>query len=129
MIESVNGILCVDGVKVTDIAKEYGTPCYIMSENTVRENCRKYKSAIEKYYNGKGLPLFASKAFSCMEIYRIVASEGLGTDVVSGGELFTALKAGFDPKKIYFHGNAKTENELIMAIENGVGHIVVDNIE
>ena len=57
MIESVNGILCVDGVKVTDIAKEYGTPCYIMSENTVRENCRKYKSAIEKYYNGKGLPL------------------------------------------------------------------------
>lgn len=129
MIETVNGILCVDGVKVTDIADEYGTPCYIMSENTIRENCRKYKNAIEKYYGGNGLPLFASKAFSCTEIYRIVASEGLGTDVVSGGELYTALKAGFDPKKIYFHGNAKTEKELLMAIESEVGHIVVDNIE
>ncbi len=129
MIETVNGILCVDGVKVTDIVDEYGTPCYIMSENTIRENCRKYKNAIEKYYGGKGLPLFASKAFSCMEIYRIVASEGFGTDVVSGGELYTALKAGFDPKKIYFHGNAKTEKELLMAIESEVGHIVVDNID
>ena len=129
MIETVNGILCVDGVKLTDIVDEYGTPCYIMSENTIRENCRKYKNAIEKYYGGKGLPLFASKAFSCMEIYRIVASEGFGTDVVSGGELYTALKAGFDPKKIYFHGNAKTEKELLMAIESEVGHIVVDNID
>ncbi|MBE6895688.1 MAG: diaminopimelate decarboxylase [Ruminococcaceae bacterium] len=129
MIETVNGNLCVDGVKVSDITEEFGTPCYIMSEKTIRENCRKYKNAIEKYYGGNGLPLFASKAFSCMEIYRIVASEGLGTDVVSGGELYTALKAGFDPKKIYFHGNAKTEKELIMAIESGVGHIVVDNIE
>ena len=129
MIETVNGNLCVDGVKVSDITEEFGTPCYIMSEKTIRENCRKYKNAIEKYYGGNGLPLFASKAFSCMEIYRIVASEGLGTDVVSGGELYTALKAGFDPKKIYFHGNAKTAKELIMAIESGVGHIVVDNIE
>ena len=129
MIETINGVLCVDGVKVTDIAEEFGTPCYIMSENTIRENCRKYKNAIANYYGGNGLPLFASKAFSCMEIYRIVASEGLGTDVVSGGELYTALKAGFDPRKIYFHGNAKTERELTMALDCGVGHIVVDNIE
>lgn len=129
MTDTNNGNLRIDGVKVTDITKEFGTPCYIMSEATVRENCRKYKDAIDKYYNGRGLPLFASKAFSCIGIYRIVAEEGLGADVVSGGELYTALKAGFDPARIYFHGNAKTEDELIMAVDNGVGHIVVDNAE
>ena len=129
MTDTNNGNLRIDGVKVTDIIKEFGTPCYIMSEATVRENCRKYKDAIDKYYNGRGLPLFASKAFSCIGIYRIVAEEGLGADVVSGGELYTALKAGFDPARIYFHGNAKTEDELIMAVDNGVGHIVVDNAE
>lgn len=129
MIEKQDGVLCVDGVKVTDIVNEYGTPCYIMSEKTIRENCRKYKNAIENYYSGNGLPVYASKAFSCKEIYRIVASEGFGADVVSGGELYTALKAGFDPQKLYFHGNAKTVFELKTAVESGVGRIVVDNLE
>ncbi len=129
MTETINGILCIDGVKVTDIVKKYGTPCYIMSENKVRENCRKYKEATQKHYGKNALPLYASKAFSCVEIYRTVASEGFGADVVSGGELYTALKAGFDPKKIYFHGNAKTDDEIKFALESGVGRIVADNSE
>jgi diaminopimelate decarboxylase len=129
MISKKDGNLYIDGVKVTDITEKYGTPCYIMSEDTIRQNCRKYKAAADKYYDGRALPLYASKAFSCVDVYRTVASEGFGADVVSGGELYTALKAGFDPKKIYFHGNAKTEEEIKFALENGVGRIVADNTE
>lgn len=129
MTEVKNGVLYIDGVSVPEIAKQFGTPCYIMSEDTVRKNCRKYMDAAEKYYGKNALPLYASKAFSCVDIYRTVASEGFGADVVSGGELYTALKAGFDPKKIYFHGNAKTADEIKFALENGVGRIVADNIE
>ena len=129
MTETKDGVLCIDGVKVTDIVEKYGTPCYIMSENTVRENCRKYKNATQNHYGKNVLPLYASKAFSCVEIYKTVSSEGFGADVVSGGELYTALKAGFDPKKIYFHGNAKTDDEIKYALESGVGRIVADNAE
>lgn len=129
MTEVKNGVLYIDGVSVPEIAKQFGTPCYIMSEGTVRKNCRKYMDAAEKYYGKNALPLYASKAFSCVDIYKTVASEGFGADVVSGGELYTALKAGFDPKKIYFHGNAKTADEIKFALESGVGRIVADNIE
>jgi diaminopimelate decarboxylase len=129
MTEVKNGVLYIDGVSVPEIAEKFGTPCYIMSEDTVRKNCRKYMDAAEKYYGKNALPLYASKAFSCVDIYKTVASEGFGADVVSGGELYTALKAGFDPKKIYFHGNAKTEDEIRFALENGVGRIVADNVE
>ncbi|MBQ1862032.1 MAG: diaminopimelate decarboxylase [Clostridia bacterium] len=129
MTEVKNGVLYIDGVSVPEIAKQFGTPCYIMSEDTVRKNCRKYMDAAEKYYGKNALPLYASKAFSCVDIYKTVASEGFGADVVSGGELYTALKAGFDPKKIYFHGNAKTADEIKFALESGVGRIVADNIE
>ncbi|MBR4949191.1 MAG: diaminopimelate decarboxylase [Clostridia bacterium] len=108
------------------LAKKYQTPLYVMDEDMIRENCRIYKKALDKFYDKRGLALYASKAFSCKEIYRIVASEGLGCDVVSGGELYTALEAGFDPEKIYFHGNNKTKQELIFALEKGVGHIVLD---
>ncbi|PWM46183.1 MAG: diaminopimelate decarboxylase [Clostridiales bacterium] len=127
--EEKNGELYIDGVPSTTLAREYGTPLYVYSERTIRENCRAYKYAIEKNYNGNGLALYASKAFSCLAIYKIIAEEGLGADVVSGGELFTALKAGVCPKLIYFHGNNKTDDELRMAVETRVGHIVVDNIE
>ncbi len=121
------GHLTVDGVDTLDLAAEYGTPLYVFSEQTVRNACRAYKTAIDRYYGGKGMALYASKAFSCKEMYRIVASEGLGTDVVSGGELYTALQAGFDPQKILFHGNNKTPDELRFALESGVGRIVVDH--
>ncbi len=110
-----------------DLAKKYGTPLYVLDEDMVRENCRAYKNAIDKYYGGKGLALYASKALSCKHMYKTVMEEGLGADVVSGGELYTAYKAGFPMDKIYFHGNNKTYDELEMAVSLGVSHIVVDN--
>lgn len=128
---SVNskGRLTVGGCDAVELAQTFGTPLYVMDENTIRKNCRIFKSSIDKYYGGKGLVLYASKTMSCKEICRIVADEGLGLDVVSGGELYTALGAGFPAGKIYFHGNNKTPDELDYALESGVGCIVVDNLE
>lgn len=110
-----------------DLAREFGTPLYVIDEDLVRKNCKIYKEAIDKYYGGNGLALYASKALSTLHIYKVVAEEGLGVDVVSGGELYTAKKAGFPMDKIYFHGNNKTDDELDFAISSGIGHIVVDN--
>lgn len=121
------GNLAIGGCDLREIAREFGTPAYVMDENEIRKNCRVYLRAVEEYYSGNGMVLYASKALSCKEIYRIVKEEGMGVDVVSGGELYTALQAGFPAEKIYFHGNNKTEEELAMALENGVGRIVVDN--
>lgn len=109
-----------------DLAKQFGTPLYILDEDLVRKNCRVYKQAMEKYY-GDGLVLYANKALCTLHTCKIAQEEGLGLDVVSGGELYTALKAGFPAEKICFHGNNKTEDELKMAVENKVGHIIVDN--
>ena len=119
--------LTISGVDTVELAKNYGTPLYVMDEDLIRKNCRLYKSSIDNFYSGNGLVLYASKAFSSLAIYKIVNEEGLGIDVVSGGELYTALKAGFPAEKIYFHGNNKTNDELKMALENKVGRIVVDN--
>ncbi len=124
-----NQHLTIGGVDTVSLAKTYGTPLYVMDEDMIRQNCRIYKNAIDRAYDGNGLILYASKAFSCLHMYRLVQQEGLGVDVVSGGELYTALKAGMDPAKIYFHGNNKTEEELRLAIENGVGRLVVDNLD
>lgn len=120
--------LTISGCDTVSLAKEYGTPLYVMDENLIRENCRLYTDSVKRFYNGNGLVLYASKAFSSLAIYKIIQEENMGADVVSGGELYTALKAGFPADKIYFHGNNKTENELKMALENNVGRIVVDNI-
>ncbi len=123
-----NNHLTIGDVDTLDIVKEYGTPVYVMDEALIRKNCRLYMESIRKSCGEKGLVLYASKAFSCLYIYKIVKEEGLGVDVVSGGELYTAHKAGFPMEKVYFHGNNKTPCELKMAIDFGVGHIVVDNI-
>lgn len=120
--------LTIGGCDTIDLANKYGTPLYILDEMTIRKACRSYKNSIEKYYNGFGLACYASKALSCLEMCRIINQEGLGLDVVSGGELYTALKAGFPTEKIHFHGNNKTKEELIMAIDANVGTIVVDNL-
>ena len=120
--------LTIGGCDTIDLANKYGTPLYILDEMTIRKACRSYKNSIEKYYNGFGLACYASKALSCLEMCRIINQEGLGLDVVSGGELYTALKAGFPTEKIHFHGNNKTKEELIMAIDTNVGTIVVDNL-
>ena len=122
------GDLTIGGVDTVELAKEYGTPLYVMDEQMVRKTLRRFHDSMNKYYNGKGEVHYASKAFSCMEMCRIVASEGDGLDAVSIGELYTAYKAGFPMEKVGFHGNNKTNEELRFALEKGVGHIIVDNI-
>ena len=122
------GHLTVSGTDTVDLAAEYGTPLYVMDEEMVRKNCRRFNDSMKKFYGEKGEVHYAGKAFSCMEMCRIVASEGIGLDAVSIGELYTALKAGFPMDKIGFHGNNKTDAELEFAVDNGVGHIIVDNI-
>ena len=120
--------LTIGGCDTVELAKNYGTPLYVMDENLIRKNCRAYKDALEKYYDGNGMILYASKTFCTLSMCKIVKEEGFGLDVVSGGELYTASKADFPMEKIYFHGNNKTEDELRQALSLGVGRIVVDNI-
>ena len=122
------GHLTFAGCDTVALAKEYGTPAYVMDEAAIRKACRTYVNSVNEHYNGYGRVLYASKALSCLEIYRIIRDENMGIDVVSGGELYTALKADFPPEKIHFHGNNKTAEELEMAIKNSVGRIVVDNL-
>ena len=110
-----------------ELAKKFGTPLYVLDEDLMRDNCRAYKNAIDTYYDGHGLVLFASKALCTMYTGRLVAEEGLGADVVSGGELYTLYKAGFPMERVFFHGNNKTPDEIELALNCGVGHIVVDN--
>lgn len=123
-----NGHLHIAGCDAEALANKYGTPLYVMNEDVIRNNCRAFVNAINKYFDGNGRAYYASKAFSCLEIYRIVNEEKMGVDVVSGGELYTALKAGFPAGRINFHGNNKILSELKMAVENGVGLIIVDNL-
>ena len=127
---SVNsaGNLTIGGVDTVELAKEYGTPLYVMDEQVIRNSLRRFHDSMNKYYDGKGEVHYASKAFSCMEMCRVVASEGDGLDVVSIGELYTAYKAGFPMDKVGFHGNNKTDEELTYALKYKVGHIIVDNI-
>ena len=119
--------LTIGGVKTTDLAKTYGTPLYVLDENRIRQNCASYVSSMEKYYGGNGRVLFASKAMCISELCRIIADEKLGLDVVSGGEMYTAYKAGFPMDKVCFHGNNKTVDEIKLALDLGVGRFVVDN--
>ena len=111
-----NGNLTIGGCDLKEIAEAYGTPAYIMDEDEIRANCRIYTQSIKDHYDGKGLVLYASKALSCKYIYQIMKEEGMGVDVVSGGELYTALEAGFPNEKIYFHGNNKTVEEIAFAL-------------
>ena len=125
---SENGTLCFGGADTAALAKQHGTPLYVMDENMIRENCRGYQRVIAEEYDGNGLICYASKALSCKELYRIVDSEQLGADVISGGELYTALQAGMPAEKIVLHGNSKSDAEIEMAIRNGVGRIVADHL-
>ena len=122
------GNLTVSGVDMVALAKEYGTPLYVMDETMIRTVCRKFRDSISRYYQGNGLVCYASKAFSCKEIYRIMKSEGIGIDAVSIGELYTAFSVDFPAEHICFHGNNKTEEELRYAVEKNVGRIIVDNL-
>jgi diaminopimelate decarboxylase len=116
----------IGGCKVTELVLQYGSPLYILDESSLRTACHQYRDAWQKYYPGESLVIYASKAWNCLAICNIVTSEGLGIDVVSAGELLTAVKAGAQPQQIYFHGNNKSVGELKLAIEQGC-NIVVDN--
>ena len=124
-----NGHIAFSNTDVVELANEYGTPLYLLDEKQIRENCRIYKNTVTEFFGDESMPLYASKALCCKEIYRIVSQEGLGVDVVSGGELYTALSVGFPSHKIYFHGNNKTDEEIIYALNNDIGAFVVDNFE
>ncbi|MEH2142406.1 diaminopimelate decarboxylase [Nostoc sp.] len=119
-------LLEIGGCDVTTLVEQFGSPLYILDEETLRLACQQYRDAFKQYYKGESQVLYASKAWNCLAVCAIAASVGLGIDVVSGGELYTALQAGVSPNKIYLHGNNKSREELILAIESGVT-IVADN--
>jgi diaminopimelate decarboxylase len=120
------GHLEVGGCDVTRLAAEFGTPLYVMDEELIRENCRAYRAAFEARYP-KNTICYASKAFLTTAICRVIEEEGLNLDVASLGELYTALRAKFPKKRINLHGNNKSREELEMAVNSRIGHIVVDN--
>lgn len=122
------GHLTIGGCDTLELAKEYGTPLYVLDENTIRNTMRSYVNSFKKYYNGNGMPLYASKALSCKELCRIAKEENIGLDVVSGGEIYTALHADFPMEKVHFHGNNKTADEIRFALKSKVGKFVVDNL-
>ena len=122
-----DGTLAFGGADVRELAEKYGTPLIILDENRLRENMRMYITSMRAAFGGDALPTYASKAMCFKEIYRILAEEGLGADVVSGGELYTALKAGFPMERVYFHGDHKADWELELAVESGTGYIMADN--
>jgi len=111
---------------MSSLIKKYESPLYILDEITLRKSCRAYKKALEKYYPGESLPIYASKANSSIFMSNLVSSEGLGLDAVSEGELLTALKGGVPNEKIIFHGNNKSDKEIDFAIRNNI-KIIVDN--
>ena len=121
------GHLEIGGADCVELAKEFSTPLYVFDEAYIRKMMRVYRDTIEREYGGNGLVLYASKAFSCEAMYAIAREEGIGTDVVSGGELYTAIKVGFPPEKIYMHGNNKLPSEICDALDHRIGCIVVDS--
>ncbi|RUS55236.1 diaminopimelate decarboxylase [Kurthia sp. 3B1D] len=120
------GHLAIGGVDTVELAKEYGTPAFIYDIALFRERARGFVETFKKE-NVKAQVAYASKAFSAVAIYQVAQQEGLSVDVVSGGELFTALKAGFPTEKIHFHGNNKSVEELTYALDAKIGCIVIDN--
>lgn len=120
------GHLEIGGCDTTQLAKTYGTPLYVYDEAAIREKCRAFHKAFQK--SGFSYQVaYASKAFLCMEMCRVASEENMSLDIVSGGELYTALQAGFPASRIHFHGNNKTEEEIVMALQANIGCFVVDN--
>jgi diaminopimelate decarboxylase len=121
------GHLLIGGCDTLELAARFGTPAFIVAEDDLRARARAYMDGFSALYGDCDV-LFASKAFPCSAVYRVLAQEGLSCDVASGGELALALRGGFDPARIYLHGNAKSLAELRLALEAGVGHIVLDSL-
>ena len=123
------GHLAVAGHDTVELAKKYGTALFVLDEDKLRENCALYVDSMKKYFGENAMPLYASKALCFTGIYRIVNECGMGTDLVSAGELYTAARAGFPLENAFFHGNNKTDADIEYAIEKGLGYFVVDNEE
>ena len=124
-----DGHLTFVGQDTTELAAKYQTPLYLMDESRIRANIRAYKSVLERVFPKGSMPIYASKANSFKEIYRICSQENIGIDVVSGGEIYTAAAAGFDMSMAYFQGNNKTDDEIALALDKKVGYFVVDCME
>ncbi len=122
-----NGALEIGGCDTVELAREFGTPLYLLDEDYFRETCRRYRAAFESRYPDVGIS-FSGKAFMATAVCRIVDQEGLSLDVSSGGELYTGLRAGFPPARILLHGSNKSREELAMAADAGVGRVVLDNL-
>ena len=120
------GRLTFAGMDTVDLAKKYKTPLYLMDEDKIRANCRTYRTAMEKWFGAGSFPLYASKAASFKQIYRIMAEEGMAIDVVSSGEVYTAVHADFPMERAFFHGNNKTDEDIAYAMDCGLGCFVVD---
>ncbi|MBE6589625.1 MAG: diaminopimelate decarboxylase [Ruminococcaceae bacterium] len=123
------GHLTLGGQDTVELARRYGTPLYLMDEDRIRERCRMYKKAMREAFGAKSSPLYASKAASFKQLYRIMKEEEMGIDVVSAGEIYTAVAAQFPLERAYFHSNNKTDADVAYAIEHGIGYFVVDNRE
>ncbi|MER5757968.1 diaminopimelate decarboxylase [Streptomyces sp. NPDC002082] len=122
------GELMIGGCRVTELAERFGTPALIVDESALRSRARRYADGLAARWQNSRVA-FASKAFPCTAVYRLLAEEGLSIDVAGGGELALALAGGVDPASLVVHGNAKTEAELRMAVEAGAGLIVIDNLD
>lgn len=122
------GHLTIGGVDTVYLAEKYGTPLYVLDEDKIRENCRLYVSAMAEHFDSDSLPLFAGKALCFKGMYRILKEEGLCADVVSPGELYTALASGFPAERLFFHGNNKTDEDIRYGVDCGIGWFIVDNL-
>jgi diaminopimelate decarboxylase len=122
-----DGRLRIAGCDAVELAREFGTPAYVVAEDDLRARAREFTAALAEHHDGPGDVVYASKAFPATAVLQVFAEEGLGCDVASGGELHLALRAGFEPARLYLHGNAKSDHELRMAVDAGVGTIVVDH--
>lgn len=123
------GHLTFAGYDTLQLAKEYGTPLFVMDEMRIRQRCRDYQQAMEEYLPAGSRPLYASKAMSIRRIYQIMAQENMGVDVVSPGELYTAVQAGFPMENAFFHGSSKTDGDIRFAMEHKVGFFICDNAD
>ncbi|MBR2478803.1 MAG: diaminopimelate decarboxylase [Clostridia bacterium] len=123
------GELCLAGHELSPLAEKYGTPVYLYDEARIRERCRTYLDAVNAAFDGRGRVLYASKAACFKRLYEIMREEGMGIDVVSCGEIYTAERAGYPLGLAYFHSNNKTDADIAYAIDHGIGYFVADNAE
>ena len=121
-----NGKLVIGGIDCRTLANQFGTPLYVMDQAHIENMCKVYSETLQEEY-GDSIVFYASKAFSCKSIYRIINNVGIGADVVSGGEIYTAKSVDFPMENVCFHGNNKTLSELQLAVKSGVGYIVIDS--